>query len=306
MSPDVFQVCELHFSPENLERETTVFDEATGRRLTAPLSFPRLKDGAVPSLLPNCPPYLSSPCTLRESPDERKRRQEELALQTALAQSVVDVECQRKSQEFFSLSELKDKLNFLDTSYWSVLNQDNSLVICRVIESPHPKIVRSVVIKTNCAIQIYVNDVKLRHLGEHAIPDVVNNVNDLDLLLCRLRKTDVREHKTSQSCSAATLIHLVISLLTVIMDESFRHITTLKFVCEQLHLMTLTKLEYSAELLVVSSLFYNCSRSGYKLLRDNNFLILPSYTTIRRLFLSKTFGPESEQKNSHFLLYTKK
>lgn len=42
MSLNCFQVCELNFTPENLQRESTFFDEATGRRLTAKLNILRL------------------------------------------------------------------------------------------------------------------------------------------------------------------------------------------------------------------------------------------------------------------------
>ena len=295
----------MHFSPADVQRETTFFDEATGRRLTAKLNFPKLRDGAIPSILPNCPSYLSSITTSRDSPDERRNRQEEKALQTALAQSVVDEEHHRKEREFFNLRELKEKLNFLDTTYWSIVNQDESLLICRVIQSPHPNIVRSIVIKENCSLHIYINDVEVHRLGEYKIPDKVNDTNDLDRLLCKLRKTDAREYRVSKPCNTSTLIHLVISLLSVIKDESFKHFSALKFVCEQLQLMTLNKLEYSSELLIFSSLFYNCSRQGYRLLRENKFLILPSYATIRRIFLLKTFGPDLEQKPSNFLVYIK-
>ena len=37
------QVCELHFTPEDIERETTYFDEGTGNTLRAKLDRPRLK-----------------------------------------------------------------------------------------------------------------------------------------------------------------------------------------------------------------------------------------------------------------------
>ena len=77
------------------------------------------------------------------------------------------------------------------------MNQDESLLICRVIQSPHPNIARSIVIKENCSLHIYINDVELHHLGEYKIPDKVNDTNDLDRLLCKLRKTDARENRVS-------------------------------------------------------------------------------------------------------------
>lgn len=74
-----FQVCELHFRPEDIGWETSFYDEQTGRRITAKLKNPFLRDGAVPSLLPNCPSYLSSKTQWRESPERKKMRLEENA-----------------------------------------------------------------------------------------------------------------------------------------------------------------------------------------------------------------------------------
>lgn len=119
-----FQVCQLHFKPDDIEYVTSFFDEATGRKLTAKLGKPRLKDGVIPSLLPNCPSYLSSPAISRESPDSRRIRKEEKALQSALAESVVEEELQRASRTFFSARELGNKLDFLNVLTESkIMNQ---------------------------------------------------------------------------------------------------------------------------------------------------------------------------------------
>lgn len=150
-----FQVCQLHFKPNDIECVTSFFDEATGRKLTAKLGKLRLKVGVIPSLLPNCPSYLSSPAISRESPDSRRIRKEGKTLQSALAESVVEEERQRASRTFFSATELRNKLDFLDKTYWSVVYKDESLIICRMIQSPHPIIIRSVIIKDNCDVQVF-------------------------------------------------------------------------------------------------------------------------------------------------------
>lgn len=87
--------------------------------------------------------------------------------------------------------------------------------------------------KTNCTIHTYINDIEVHRLGDYSIPPAVNDINELDLLLTNLRKTDVEEY-ISKPCNATTLIQLVISLFSVLEEESFKHINTLKFVCQQL------------------------------------------------------------------------
>ena len=72
---------------------------------------------ATPSQLPNCPTYISSSIQKRESPETRKTRIEENALEKAISESILDDECHRKTRSFGSVTELKGKLGFLDTSY---------------------------------------------------------------------------------------------------------------------------------------------------------------------------------------------
>ena len=55
--------------------------------------------------------------------------------------------------------------------------------------------------------------------------------------------------------------------------------------------MTLNKLEYSPQ--------------GYRLLRNTGHLILPSYSTVRRLTLSQNLSPAAEQQENNFLVYIK-
>ncbi|XP_045102505.1 THAP domain-containing protein 1 B-like [Portunus trituberculatus] len=101
------KVCELHFRSEDIECETSFFDERTLTKVQAKLKHPRLRQGVVPSQLPNCPAYLSlSPVSDRESPDERRSRMEEIAIEEALKQSVVDHEELKECRKFRDLDEL--------------------------------------------------------------------------------------------------------------------------------------------------------------------------------------------------------
>ncbi|XP_064082559.1 uncharacterized protein LOC135198676 isoform X3 [Macrobrachium nipponense] len=55
------KVCGLHFTADDVLWEVSHCDEKSGRTVTAPLANPRLRQGAVPSLMPpDCPP----PCLL--------------------------------------------------------------------------------------------------------------------------------------------------------------------------------------------------------------------------------------------------
>ena len=65
------------------------------------------------------------------------------------------------------------------------------------------------------------------------------------------------------------------------------------------------KVQYSNDFLVFSSLLYNCSPQCYMLLRDSASLILPCYSTMRKLTVSMNFNPAKEQCKGNFLMYIK-
>ncbi|KAH7936734.1 hypothetical protein HPB49_003479 [Dermacentor silvarum] len=81
------RVCELHFMDEDIIRDATHTDQATGRVMTVPLSHVRLRPDAVPSKFPNHSSYLSRKTARREDPDSKRARIENAALQKAIAES---------------------------------------------------------------------------------------------------------------------------------------------------------------------------------------------------------------------------
>ena len=126
--------------------EASYFDEKEGKRITTKLMVRRLCNEAIPSQFPNCPAYLSTSKCPRESPESRRIRLKEAAIQTSLNESRREEENYISTKKFSSLAELHEKLHILDLSYWTVTEQDNCLLIYRLSKSPHPKINHSVVI----------------------------------------------------------------------------------------------------------------------------------------------------------------
>ena len=86
----IFQVCELHFRPEDIKRESSAFDKKTGKTITVKLERTYLYDGAIPRILPNCPSYLSSSTSFRKSPHSKKIQRENFGLKRALDQNIAD------------------------------------------------------------------------------------------------------------------------------------------------------------------------------------------------------------------------
>ncbi|KAL6960123.1 hypothetical protein U1Q18_048513, partial [Sarracenia purpurea var. burkii] len=68
------RVCEKHFSSDQIIKAFEVSSLPNGETFRIPREKARLKDGAVPSIFPNCPKYLSSvPKKPRKSPKKRQK-----------------------------------------------------------------------------------------------------------------------------------------------------------------------------------------------------------------------------------------
>ncbi|XP_049792563.1 THAP domain-containing protein 11-like [Schistocerca nitens] len=100
------RVCHVHFHKDDVIWETQIVDERTGQLLRAPLLKPRLRPHAVPSLLPNCPSYLSKEESRREGPEEKKQRLENEQLAAALQYSLASQKDYENTFSFSSLEEL--------------------------------------------------------------------------------------------------------------------------------------------------------------------------------------------------------
>ncbi|KAH8025453.1 hypothetical protein HPB51_008368 [Rhipicephalus microplus] len=109
--PLCVQVCERHFKAEDIVRETSYIDQATGRTVTAPLLRLRLQAEAVPTVFPDCPSYLSIESFRREDPESKRMRLEAASFENVLAESLLPAK--KKEEEADKLCDLKDVANFV-------------------------------------------------------------------------------------------------------------------------------------------------------------------------------------------------
>ena len=142
----------------------------------------------------------------------------------------------------------------------------------------------------------------MRTVGDYKIPKHVMDQNTLEILIENREKIDTEEHQTKPQ-NMILILKLVMSFLLLIQEESNKHFNSIKFIYEQLNLLTQNKLDYSREMRIFSSLLYNFSPKGYRLLRDSKYIILPSYSIITRLTLSTYMNPLIEQHDNNFLMY---
>lgn len=117
------RVCELHFMDEDIIRDATHTDQATGRVMTVPLSHVRLRPDAVPSKFPNYSSYLSRKTARREDPDSKRACIENAALQKPIAESNEAFIRAREEDKVNSLSELANHLRSQGMEFWDVIER---------------------------------------------------------------------------------------------------------------------------------------------------------------------------------------
>ena len=205
---------------------------------------------------------------------------------------------------FHNINDMEDKLNSIDINYWTIVRKQDKLIICHIIQSPYPKMTLSIIIDSDFAAHVFCNDVEIHRIGEYKIPNFVTDMNILEILISNLKKMNIEEQQ-SKPQNDISILKLIMSFLLLLPEESNEYYSAIKFIYEQINLLTLNKFNYSTEMMIFSSLLYNCSPTGYRLLRDSKNVILPSYSTIRKLTLSIFMNPVVEQHNNNFLMYIK-
>lgn len=394
------KVCELHFRPEDIKRESSAFDVKTGKTITVKLVKKCLRDGAVPSIIPpppspssikqktkkiksknstleNASPSIltnssSSSSTKQKTPNSKKnsdfgnafprirlrspsslssttrktRVSEKIKLKNTARKSTFprilqnvtsssyskkrktkkskkikldDSDLESTSNQsidddddfehyepnvFRSIDHLEAKLDFHDKNYWSVVRQRDALIICHIVKSPSPQISLSLVIEKDFAVHVFCSGVEINSIGEYTIPTRVTNVNTLEVLLENMKELDPEEAQAKPQ-NMISVLKLISSFLLLVQNESLKYFNAIKFIYEQVNLMTQNKLNYSTEMIMFSSLLYSCSPQGYRLLKETKKLILPNFSTIRRLSLPTYVNPLVAQRDNYFLMYIK-
>lgn len=105
------------------------FFDNTGEKLEVPLKKIRLIEGAIPTIFPNCPQYLSVPSTSRESTQERITRKENESLHLAIQQSIATKKEYDEEHVFSNFCELVQCLKiFKIPSEWTFTIKEDSVL----------------------------------------------------------------------------------------------------------------------------------------------------------------------------------
>ncbi|KAH7953612.1 hypothetical protein HPB49_010597 [Dermacentor silvarum] len=170
------RVCELHFMDEDIIRDATHTDQATGRVMTVPLSHVRLRPDAVPSKFPNHSSYLSRKTARREDPDSKRARIENAALQKAIAESNEAFIRARKEDKVNSVSELANHLRSQGMKFWDVIERNERLLLIHIVDDEAPWLKYSVCVKGDLSVTLHVMKTAVKKLGANlCVPEIANS-----------------------------------------------------------------------------------------------------------------------------------
>ncbi|XP_063244715.1 uncharacterized protein LOC134545879 [Bacillus rossius redtenbacheri] len=297
------RVCEVHFKSAEVLWESVYFDEKSGRTLTAPLERPKLKDGAVPSVFPGCPSYLSSGSqSVRDSPRKKRQRKEAAAVERATAESLQTYADYESKHVCSTYDELVLLCKSAKTSvFWDLINRPDKLAYVHISFEDAPVLTYTVTIKSDMTLTCYYQGVQLKNLSQLNFPLIVNNINQITDVLTTI------ENLHHGDCKVSDKYAVVKSLLDTMNSDDEEHQNFVNFLSTQLELIQQPKngLKYNTELFVFASLVSIISPHAYKFIRSSGNIILPHPNTIRRLCYSFKFGPETEQLEENFLFYVK-
>ncbi|KAH7945961.1 hypothetical protein HPB49_018027 [Dermacentor silvarum] len=203
------RVCELHFMDEDIIRDATHTDQATGRVMTVPLSHVRLRPDAVPSKFPNHSSYLSRKTARREDPDSKRARIENAALPKAIAESNEAFIRAREEDKVNSVSELANHLRSQGMKFWDVIERNERLLLIHIVDDEAPWLKYSVCVKGDLSVTLHVMKTAVKKLGANlCVPEIANSKRGMVELLEGIEKwdCDLMSNSVAEICEAVCLL----------------------------------------------------------------------------------------------------
>ncbi|KAH8024225.1 hypothetical protein HPB51_022328 [Rhipicephalus microplus] len=179
-------VFERHFKPSDMVNTTSYVDTKAGRVIEAKLRLTRLRPDAVPSILPNCPAYLSASAatTFREAPREKKARREAALLQEAVNLSFETHLEEERNNRIDTFQALLNCLPHIKVSkFWTVFTQHDCVLFLNLTFDGAPGVSKSVKITEDLSFTLFFQDVEVAKLDGIDIAKAMNNIRCLTRLL---------------------------------------------------------------------------------------------------------------------------
>ncbi|KAH8020780.1 hypothetical protein HPB51_003479 [Rhipicephalus microplus] len=260
-------VCELHFHLEVIRLETSRTDDSTGRTVTASLPHARLLAGAIPSIFPDCPKYLTSQRSAREAPEAKWLRLDSSALQNALQKSAETFQLEVEEDRIQSLKDLAEYVRCNSSAFWHALEVNERLILLHNVDEDAPSIKYSVTIKPDLTILFHYLKAPTQKLERNtSIPDVASGKIEITEVLEGIEKWD-RDLISTATTSKGDTVETVRALLAKLCEKKEEDdVPTIKFLIEQLKLLCEKKVRrrYSPDVMVFACLLFTISPHAYR------------------------------------------
>ena len=212
-----------------------MFDENTGKLIKVNLPVPRLREGAVPSVFPECPSYVSTSVKARLEPDEKRRTKEMEQLDKCISDSIEGRRLYEEARSFKTLGECFEKLQkFVSFGDLSIIMKSEKLLLCNIIPDQYPVMKECVVIGRYLMVTVFMSHAKLKKVGNCSFPMHVKDTNAINEVLAGLTLliSDKPVPNSSKTDKLGVILQLVDSLQT---SEEF--VDTVNFLTEQIALL---------------------------------------------------------------------
>lgn len=259
----------------------------------------------MPTLLPNCPKYLSKITQRRESPESKKLRLEMAMVEKATEESRKEDEEYKRNIQFSTLDELYIKLKNIHIGNWIVSKSDRYIHFLFLKNDPFPKLQCCIRISENLNIAVFCDDLQIRSLGAFKFTEtsVVNNTNEIESIL---NMADMYLINKNEDIPISSTIETILEMLDNLKMKISEKEYSIEFLKEQIKLLNVsskTRFRYECETIVFCSLIHSISPHAYKFIRSFGNLILPSISTIKRLCGKLSTDPSTEQNDATILQY---
>ena len=282
------RLCSLHFQPHDFVDERRDTNKSRLKQKSEKPVRRHLKDGAVPSIFPNAPAYLSKPVGGQRSTSKAtsaSRRADEEAKFEVLEESFRDSD----DISALSLAEIRKQLKAetaVPQGFTMTCVDELLLIYLMQITDNIPKVVACITVNSDRTVVCSVDDKAVPASQYNDLVDgAVQQLSQLVNLMARLKSWHTDVSSRSFRFHIHTAIAVLESALDTLPDTESAEFRKISFIMEQMKLVVKKKYgrNYSPQLTVFAFMIQAASSAAYTVLHDEDILCLPSTSTLKKV-----------------------
>ena len=285
------KLCSLHFDPSDFVTERTDSNTARKNRKLAVSEQPlrrHLKPGAVPSVFPNAPSYLTtSKASSRKTKyaTSSSRHQQEAARLDVLEQSFTASD----NVSGLTLTEIQARLQAetaVPGGFLTAIQSDKLLIYVLDVDDCIPRVLACITLDNDLHLTLSLNQSRVSSTHyEDLVSGSLEHLSQLINLMARLKAWTTDNSSWPLSVTVNMAINtLKVGLNNLSNDECPEH-QRLTFIIEQLKLLSTSKFarNYTSQMTVMAYVVHATSAAAYNALLESGVLCLPSVSTLKKV-----------------------